>query len=109
MTRDVLGEFEHQVMLALLRLGDDAYSAPIVMELEERSRRSVRSAAVYIVLRRLEEKGLVSSEMRSPGSEGGRDRRHFTVTDEGLARVREARATYHRLWDGLDSVLGETV
>ncbi len=107
MTRSSLGEFEHQVLLALLRLGDDAYSAPIVLELEEQTRRSVRSAAVYIVLRRLEEKGLVRSAMCPPGAEGGRDRRHFAVTDGGLARLREARATYRRLWDGLESVIGD--
>lgn len=108
MTREVLGEFEHQVLLALLRLGDDAYSAPIVLELEEQTRRPVRSAAAYIVLRRLEEKGLVRSDMRSPEDGGGRDRRHFAVTEEGLSRLREARAMYRRLWDGLDAVLGET-
>ena len=104
MTREVLGELEHQVMLALLRLGTDAYSAPIVLELEERTRRPVKSAAVYIVLRRLEEKGMVRSEMQSPGAEGGRDRRHFSVTDEGTVRLREARDAYERLWEGLDAV-----
>ncbi len=107
MTREVLGEFEHQVLLALLRLGDDAYSTPIVLELEEHTHRSVRSAAVYIVLRRLEEKGWVRSRMCSPGAEGGRHRRHFAVTDDGLTRVKAACATYRRLWDGLESVIGE--
>lgn len=108
MTRVILGEFEHQVLLALLRLGDDAYSAPVVLELEERTGRSVKSAAVYIVLRRMEEKGLVLSEMQPPGGKGGRDRRHFAVTDEGLARVREARVMYQRLWEGLDAVIEKT-
>lgn len=105
MGRDVLGEFEHQVLLALLQLGDDAYSAPIVLELEARTGRSVASAAVYIALRRLEEKGLVTSVMRDPGPEGGRDRRHFEVTELGRTRVREAHETYMRLWDGLDAVV----
>lgn len=105
MTRDVLGEFEHQVLLALLRLGEDAYSAEIVLELEQQTARPVKSAAVYIVLRRLEEKGLVRSLMRAPGAEGGRDRRHFEVTNEGRRRVRDAHATYMRLWKGLEGVL----
>ena len=108
MTREMLGEFEHQVLLALLRLGDDAYSAPVVLELEERTGRPVKAAAVYIALRRLEEKGLVRSGMRSPGAEGGRDRRHFEVTDHGRTRLREAKATYQRLWEGLDGALGKT-
>lgn len=105
--RDTLGEFEHQLLLTLLHLGDDAYSAEVVLELEERTRRTVRTAAVYIVLRRLEEKGFVRSEMRSPGAEGGRDRRHFVVTDAGRTKVREAHETYMRLWRGLEGILEE--
>ena len=105
MGRDVLGEFEHQVLLALLRLGDDAYSAPVVVELEKQARRPITSAAVYIALRHLEEKGLVTSEMHSPGAEGGRDRRHFSVTNEGRVRLQDARATFLRLWRGLGGVL----
>ena len=68
----------------------------------------MKTAAVYIVLRRLEEKGLVRSVMRGPGAAGGRDRRHFEVTEAGLAKVREAHETYRRLWEGLDVVTGET-
>ena len=108
MGRDVLGEFEHQVLLALMRLGDNAYSAPVVVELEERTGRPIRTAAVYIALRRLEEKGLVSSTMHAPGPEGGRDRRHFAVTADGRERLREARATYLRLWDGLEAEIEKT-
>lgn len=107
MGRGVLGEMEHQVMLALLRLEDDAYTAPIVLELEERSGRPVKSAAVYIALRRLEEKGLVASSMRPPGPRGGRDRRHFRVTEDGLSRLLEARRVYDRLWEGLDDIIQE--
>ena len=106
MARYGLGELEHQAMLALLHLDDEAYTAPIVEELETRTGRGTTVAAVYIVLRRLEEKGFVSSEMRDPGPEGGRDRRYFTVTPEGLERLRQARAAYETLWDGLDSRLG---
>lgn len=105
MTREVLGEFEHQVLLALLRLRQHAYSAEIVLELERTTDRPVRAAAVYIVLRRLEEKGLVASKMQHPGAAGGRDRRHFRVTKEGRARVKEAHATYMRLWEGLEDLL----
>ncbi len=106
MSRHGLGELEHQAMLALLHLDDEAYTAPIVEELETRTGRSTSVAAVYIVLRRLEEKGFVLSEMRDPGAEGGRDRRYFSVTAEGLDRLREAREAYETLWDGLDSRLG---
>lgn len=103
MPRDQLGEFEHQVLLALLRLGDGVYSLPIVLELEARTGRDVGVAGVYIVLRRLEEKGLVRSEMQPPGEgEGGRDRRVFQVTAAGLERLRETRRTLQRLWEGME-------
>jgi len=101
MGRDLLGELEHQVLLAVLRLGEEAYTAPIVEELEERTGRPTTLAAVYIVLRRLEEKGLVTSAVRE-GEEGVRTRRYFEVAEEGVERVLEARDAYDRLWDGLE-------
>lgn len=104
MTRDRIGELEHQTMLALLHLSRDAHTARIVAELEERTGHETALSSVYIVLRRLEEKGWVASEMVAPEG-GGRDRRIFSVTAEGLARLREVRAVYTRLWDGLDGIL----
>ncbi|MEM7414800.1 MAG: helix-turn-helix transcriptional regulator [Gemmatimonadota bacterium] len=105
MARDGLGELEHQTMLALLRLGDEAYTAPIAEELEERTGRRTKVAAVYIVLRRLEEKGLVTSVLQEGGSRGSRDKRYFQVTELGMERLRRARAAYASLWEGLDSLL----
>ena len=99
--RDLLGELEHQVMLALLQLGEEAYTAPVVLELRERTGHEVTTASVYVVLRRLEEKGLVASELGDPGPGGGRDRRYFRVTEEGLTRLRDAREAYTALWEGL--------
>lgn len=104
MTKGVLGEFEHQVLLAVLHCGDDAYSVPIVLELETRTGRDVAPAAVYIALRRLEEKQLAESELRPP-DEGGRSRRYVTVTPEGLEQLRESRRRFVSLWEGLDPVL----
>jgi len=104
MTRRGLGEFEQQVLLTILRLGGEAYSVPMVVELEGRSGREVSQAAVYIALRRLEEKGLVSSRMEGPEETGtGRERRYFRVEPEGLALLEESRRTMNRFWAGLDS------
>ena len=108
MSKEVLGELEHQVLLAVLRCGGDAYSVPIVLELERRTGREVAPAAVYIALRRLEEKALAASELRSPDdAEGGRSRRYFQVTEQGLAQLRESRRRFVSLWEGLDPVLDE--
>jgi len=105
MPRESLGEFEHQVLLAILHLGGEAYSAPIVMEIEERAERAAAPAAVYIALRRLEERGLVTSlkENADPG-EGGRGRRLFTVTPLAIEKLRESRRALERFWEGLDPV-----
>lgn len=108
MGKDTLGDFEQQVLLAVLRLGENAYSASIVTELEERTGREVAPAAVYIALRRLEENGVTSSRMRTPdGDEGGRARRYFRVEPAGLDLLRESRRRLERLWDGLDALLQE--
>lgn len=102
-----LGELEHQVMLALLRVGPEAYSVPILLELERRTGREVAAAAVYIALRRLEDKGLVDSRTEPPAEgEGGRDRRFFRVTEAGRAKLRETRQALDSLWDGLDPAMG---
>jgi DNA-binding PadR family transcriptional regulator len=106
--KEVLGEFEHQVLLAVLRCGGEAYSVPLVLELERRTGREVAPAAVYIALRRMEEKGLAESTMRSPGEdEVGRSRRYFQVTEEGLEQLRESKRRFVSLWEGLDPMLEE--
>jgi len=108
MGRKGLGEFEHQVLLAIIRLGGEAYSVPLVLELEERSGRDVAQAAVFIVLRRLEEKGLVTSRMEDSAETGtGRARRYFKLAPQGMDRVRAHRRMLERFWDGMDEVMGE--
>jgi DNA-binding PadR family transcriptional regulator len=105
-SRKGLGELEQQVLLALLRQGGEAYSVRLVVAMEEQSGQAVAQAAVFIVLRRLEKKGLVSSRMES-SQEGGRERRYFKVEPEGLKRLEEARRLVTRLWDGIDTVWKE--
>jgi DNA-binding PadR family transcriptional regulator len=106
MARDALGEFEHQVLLAILQLGGRSYSAPIVMELEERTARSVSPAAVFIALRRLEQRGYLRSSKQEPDpGEGGRGRRTFQITPTAIARLRDSRRTFENLWRGLDPIL----
>ena len=84
--RDTLGEFEQMVLLAILHLGEDVYGVPIVDEIARRTGREVAPAAVYVTLRRLEEKGMLASWMgESTGERGGKARRH--VSDSSRARV----------------------
>jgi PadR family transcriptional regulator PadR len=102
MGREGLGELEHQAMLAVLRVGEQNYTAPIVEELEEITGRQTSVASVYVVLRRLEKKGFVRSALQGPGADGGRDRRSFQVTPEGKEKLRRTQTAYRSLWRGVD-------
>ena len=101
-----LGEFEQVVLLAILRLGDQAYAIPVRQEIEERTGRSVARGALYTALERLESKKCLRSRMSEPLPErGGRSRRYFTVTPAGMAAIRASRRSLMRLWQGLDGLL----
>ena len=102
---DVLGGFEHRVLLVMMRLGAETYSVPIVRELEAKDGRPVAPAAVYVTLRRLEKRGLLTSTLSPPGDgAGGRPRRVFTVTDEAVRLLRSLRADLEGLWDGVEAL-----
>ncbi len=106
MPREGLGEFEQVVLLAVIHLKDHVYGVPIVDEIERRTGREVARAAVYITLRRLEEKGLVSSWMSEPtGAPGGKARRCVEVTPSGRRALRDARAFLNLMWQGADRKL----
>lgn len=99
---EYLGEFEHIVLLAILRLGDGAYGALIREEIESATGRSPAIGAVHATLERLERKGLVSSWMGEPTAErGGKAKRHFKVEAAGVSALKQARKTLERLHAGL--------
>jgi PadR family transcriptional regulator, regulatory protein PadR len=106
MTREALGEFEHMVLLAILHLGDGVYGVPIVDEIQRRTGRTVAPAAVYVTLRRLEQKRLLTSWMSDSTPErGGKSRRCVKITGAGLESLRESRKVLDRMWKGLDPKL----
>src|SRR5262245_35412718 len=97
-----LGEFEQLILLAILRLDDNAYGVTIRAELAERARRTVAPGALYTALERLETKKLISSRMSDPTPQrGGRAKRHVTVTAAGLKALNRSLRAYERLLDGL--------
>jgi PadR family transcriptional regulator PadR len=98
-----LGEFELLVLLACLRLGDDeAYAVSIADEITARTGRNLQRAAVYITLRRLEDKGLISTRLGDPRPErGGKARRLVCVERSGRSAARGARQSLERMWIGL--------
>lgn len=103
MGRNFLGEFEHIVMLAMARAGDDAYAVSIHDEILATTGRSVSIPAVYVTLSRLEKKGLARSWMGEPSAKpGGRAKRYFALSAEGCAALEASRELFDQLWDGLE-------
>ena len=109
MSREVLGNFELMVLLAVIRLGNAAYGVPISRAIEESTNREVLVGSVYAVLERLEEKGLVASKVGEPTPErGGRAKRYFRITEKGLRQVRDTQGALIKLWRGIPALQGET-
>jgi len=106
MARTDLGDMEHLVLLAILRLGRDAYGIPILDEVAARSGREVSRATVYVALKRLEQKGLVTSRLGDSTPErGGRAKRFFRLKPTGLKALRESREMFLNLWRDYETVL----
>lgn len=105
-TRDVnsvLGEFEQIVLMAVLRLGQDAYGATIRREIESRTGRRLSISGVYTTLDRLEQKGLVRSWTGEPTADrGGRRRKHFELLPNGRRALRAAYTAYTEMAAGLE-------
>lgn len=108
--RDYLGEFELMIMLCVIGLGDDAYGVLISRQIEKQRNREVSVSSVYAALDRLEKKGLVTSRLGEATAErGGRAKRYFAVTKEGLRVVHETRRVLTTLWRGLPVLESEGV
>ena len=98
-----LGEFEQVVLLAILRLGDNAYGVTIRSEITVCTRREVAPGALYTTLDRLEDKGMVRSWLGDPTPQrGGRAKRYFALTKAGRVALINAQRAYQSLLDGLD-------
>jgi len=99
---ETIGQFEQAVLVALIRLGKDAYGRAILNEVQERLARDVSAGAVYATLERLEAKGLASSKL-APGTaiRGGRARRYFAPTGAGVRALNDAKSATEMLWRGL--------
>lgn len=104
-SRDTLGDFEQLVLLAALRLGAEAYAVSIMEEIEGQTGRRASHGAVFVALRRLEKRGLVTSRVgAATDNRGGRPPRMISIQPEAVAMLRDSRTALLRLWQGLDTV-----
>jgi PadR family transcriptional regulator, regulatory protein PadR len=103
-----LGEFEHMVLLAIMRLGDDAYAVPVRDEIARCAGREVSRGSIYITLDRLETKGYLRSRLADPTPErGGRAKRYYALRPRAVEALKESRRALVALWRGLESALGQ--
>ena len=101
-----LGEFEQVVLLAILRLGDDAYAVAVQNEILRCTRRDVSRGSIYITLDRLETKGYLRSRLADPTPErGGRAKRYYTLRPVAVEALKESRRALVALWRGLEATL----
>lgn len=101
-----LGEFEHLVLLAILRIDHGAYAPAILGEIEARTGRPASRGSIYVTLDRLEDKGLLRSEMEAGiPARGGHPRRQLHLTPAGIAALRESREALLRMWQGVEERL----
>jgi PadR family transcriptional regulator PadR len=106
--RTFLGEMELMVLLAVARLGDDAYGVPISKELLNLAGREVALGSIYAALDRIEHKGFVTSSLGDPTPErGGRAKRYFRVTTSGVRALKTTRAALTNLWSGIPLLEGK--
>ncbi len=105
MTQSALGQFEHQVLLSILRRGSESYSVEIVLELEEHTGQEVATAKVFVALKRLKSRGMLEDRMVQPGAGGGHARRYFRLTNNAMEAMRASRQSYLSLWEGVESHL----
>jgi DNA-binding PadR family transcriptional regulator len=99
---DVLGVFEQAVLLAIVRLQEEAYGRAILKEVQARLERDVAAGAVHATLERLETRSLIASRLGSGTPiRGGRARRFYRLQPAGLRALNEARAAVNGLWHGL--------
>jgi PadR family transcriptional regulator, regulatory protein PadR len=104
--RSFLGELEEMVLLAALRLDEDAYGASILRELEAEAGRDVSRGSVYVAIDRLESKGLVATHAGEPTpGRRGRPRRMLRVTRAGLEALRRSHRVRSRLRQGIEEAL----
>ena len=109
MSREAVGNFEFMVMLAVVRLREDAYGVPISKVIEESTGRELLVSSVYAALERLEAKGFVTSKVgEATAARGGRAKRYFRITEQGLRQVRETRGALIKLWQRIPALQGGT-
>ena len=99
----ILTRMEEFLLLAVLKLKNDAYPVPIYDDIIAATGTSLTLGAIYLPLQRLEEQGLLKSTLRNPTAErGGKSRRYYRLTDKGMEALAVSRGAWENMWDGVE-------
>lgn len=105
--KDYLGHFEEIVLLAVLRLGENAYGAKIRQTVAEALNKDTSIGAIYATLDRLERKGYLKSwQGEATPERGGRAKRYFRVEGAGVQALNDTNAARRRLTGELEFGFG---
>ncbi len=101
-----LGEFEHLLLLAILRQGNGISGSDVGEELARKTGREPARGTMYVTLDRLERKGYLASRMGEPTAErGGKSKRLYALTPDGLAALKRSGQALQAMWQGYESLL----
>ena len=104
--RNYLGVFEQIILLAILRLGENAYGVTIRQEIQSRTGRPVSIGAIYTTLDRLERKGFVKSWLANPTpARGGRAKRYFKLDAPGASALKDSHRVFKDMWEGIKPIV----
>ena len=107
---DSVGDFEKLLLLAVMRLGENAYGAAIIDEVADRTGREISPGAVYVALRRLEDKSMLRSRLGEPTAvRGGRPKRYYAVRRDALAALKASQHDWDSMVEGLEGMLESEV
>ena len=98
---EVLGTFEQAVLLAIVKLPNDSYGRSILRSVKQALQREVAAGAIYATLDRLEQRGLLASQLEEgTAARGGRARRFYRLTAAGADALNECKGALDRIWRG---------
>lgn len=101
-----LGELETLILLAILRLDGETYGVPVRAEIEARTGRTVARGAIYTALARLESKSYLTSSLGPPTpTRGGKSKRFYSLSDEGIQALQVSTRAVDKMRTGLEGIL----
>jgi len=106
----LLTRAEEFIMIAIVRLQKEAYCVPILEQVQDVTKKKWTLGGIYIPLHRLEERGFVESHLGDPTAErGGKSKRFYHITPDGLRALQKIKQMENEMWDGISDIITENI